>query len=42
MLELSWITAILQLFSQVTDIFGNVIVKHIKLILFSSPEPSHR
>ena len=25
-----WITGILQLYSQVTDLFGNVIVKHIK------------
>ena len=32
MLEMSWITAILQLYSQVTDLFGNVIVKrtHIR------------
>ena len=29
MLEMSWITAILQLYSQVTDIFGNVIVKRV-------------
>ena len=34
MLEMSWITAITQLFSQVTDIFGNVIVKRINLRLF--------
>ena len=31
MLEMSWIS---QLFSQVTDIFGNVIVKRINLRLF--------
>ena len=29
MLEMSWITAISQLFSQVTDLFKNVIVKRI-------------
>ena len=34
MLEMSWITAILQLYSQVTDIFGNVIVKRINISLF--------
>ena len=36
MLEMSWITAILQLYSQVADLFGNVIVKriHIRLFLF--------
>ena len=34
MLEMSWITAILQLYSQVTDIFGNVIVKRINIRLF--------
>ena len=34
MLEMSWITAILQLYSQVTDFYGNVIVKHINIILF--------
>ena len=34
MLEVSWITAILQLYSQVTDLFGNVIVKHINIRLF--------
>ena len=31
MLEMSWITAILQLYSQVTDLFGNVIVKRINI-----------
>ena len=34
MLEMSWITAILQLYSQVTDLFGNVIVKRINIRLF--------
>ena len=34
MLEMSWITAILWLYSQVTDIFGNVIVKRINIRLF--------
>ena len=34
MLEMSWITAILQLYNQVTDIFGNVFVKHITIRLF--------
>ena len=34
MLEMSWITAILQLYSQVTDLFGNVIVKCINIRLF--------
>ena len=34
MLEISWITAILQLYSQVTDCFGNVIVKRINIRLF--------
>ena len=36
MLEMSWITALLQLYSQVTDLFGNAIVKriHIRLFLF--------
>ena len=34
MLETSWITAILQLYSQVTDIFGNIIVKRINIRLF--------
>ena len=34
MLEMSWITVILQLYSQVTDVFGNVIVKHINMRLF--------
>ena len=29
MLEMNWITAILQLHSQVTDLFGNVILKCI-------------
>ena len=31
---MSWITAILQLYSQVADVFGNVIVKRINLRLF--------
>ena len=31
---MSWITAILHLYSQVTDLFGNVIVKRINIILF--------
>ena len=34
MLEISLITAILQLYSQVTDLFGNVIVKRINIRLF--------
>ena len=34
MLEMSWITAILQLYGQVTDIFGNVIVKRINMRVF--------
>ena len=34
MLEMSWITAILQLYCQVTDLFGNVIVKRINIRLF--------
>ena len=34
MLEMSWITAILQLYSQVADLFWNVIVKRINIRLF--------
>ena len=34
MLEMSWITAISQLFSQVKDLFRNVIVKRINMRLF--------
>ena len=34
MLEMSWITAILQLYSQLIYLFGNVIVKHINITLF--------
>ena len=34
MLEMSWITAILYLYSQVADLFGNVIVKRINIRLF--------
>ena len=34
MLEMSSLTAILQLYSQVTDLFGNVIVKRINIRLF--------
>ena len=34
MLEMSWITAILQLYSQVTYLFGNIIVKCINIRLF--------
>ena len=34
MLEMSWITAILQLYSQETDLFGNVIVKRINIRVF--------
>ena len=34
MLEISWITAILQLYSQVAEIFGNVIVKCINIRVF--------
>ena len=33
MLEMSWITAILQLYSRVADLFGNVIVKRIDIRL---------
>ena len=35
MLEMSWITAILQLYSQVTDLFWNVIVKRINIRVFN-------
>ena len=34
MLEMSWITKFLQLYSQVADLFGNVIVKRINKSLF--------
>ena len=34
MLEMSWIIAILRLYSQVADLFGNVIVKRINITLF--------
>ena len=34
MLEMSWITAILQLYSPVADLIRNVIVKHINIRLF--------
>ena len=34
MLEMSWIAAFLQLYSQVADLFGNVIVKRINMRLF--------
>ena len=34
MLKMSWITAILQLYSHVADRFGNVIVKRINISLF--------
>ena len=34
MLEMSWITAILKLYSQVKDFLGNVIVKRINMRLF--------
>ena len=34
MLEMSWITAISQLYSQVAGLFGNVIVKRINRRLF--------
>ena len=34
MLEMSWITAMLQLYSQVPVLFGNVIVKRINKRLF--------
>ena len=33
MLEMNWITAILQLYSQETDLFGNVFVKRINIRL---------
>ena len=31
MLEMSWITAILQVYSQIADLLGNVIVKRINI-----------
>ena len=34
MLEMSWITAILQLYSQEADLLKNVIVKRINIRLF--------
>ena len=34
MLEMSWITAILQLYSQVAELFGNVIEKCIDIRVF--------
>ena len=34
MLEMSWITAILQLYSQVAGLLGNVIAKRINVRLF--------
>ena len=34
MLEMSCITAILQLYTQVADLFGNVIVKRLNIRLF--------
>ena len=34
MLYMSWITAILQLYCQVADLFGDVIVKRINIRLF--------
>ena len=34
MLEMSWITAIMQLYSQLADHLGNVIVKRINIRLF--------
>ena len=34
MLEMSWIHAVLHLCSQVTDLFGNVIIKRIDMKLF--------
>ena len=34
MLEMSWVTAIVQLYSQVADLFWNVIVKRINIRLF--------
>ena len=34
MLEMSWKTAILQLYSQESDLFRNVIVKRINIRLF--------
>ena len=34
MLEMSWITAILQLYIQVADLYENVIVKCINIRLF--------
>ena len=41
MLEMSWITAILQLYSQVTYLFGNVILKPINIRLFDLLAPFH-
>ena len=34
MLKMSWITAVLHLYNQVTDLFVNVIVKRINIRLF--------
>ena len=34
MLEMTWITASLQLYSQGADLFGNVIVKRINIYFF--------
>ena len=34
MLEMRWLTSILQLYGQVTDLFGDVIVKRINIRFF--------
>ena len=34
MLEMSWITVILYLYSQVADLFGNIIVNRINIKLY--------
>ena len=34
MLEMSWVTAILHLYSQVRDLSGNVVVKRINMRVF--------
>ena len=33
-MEMSWITAIKQLYSQIINLFGNAILKHIHIRLF--------
>ena len=40
MLEMSWITAVLQLCSQVTDLFGNVIRPKKEICVFPVTRPT--